>query len=113
MDAPTLSALLPALAEPLGLAAIFALAIWGGVRVALAMVGAWREAELARIAVSQAMAETIRAHAETTAQAIRVSEETRRELAEMGITLRVIAQRTGTLPIQTRTQLHEGTGDGT
>jgi hypothetical protein len=63
MDAPSLSELVPLLAEPLGIAALGAMAIWAGVRVVSVVIQALRDVELARVQVQQAMANAVLAQA--------------------------------------------------
>ena len=99
----SLDSLLPALAEPLGLAGLGALAIWAGASLVRAGIGAWRDAELARIAVQQAMAEALRAHADSQAAQARAVEGIRGELTETAIAVRLIAARVDLLPMRSRT----------
>ena len=69
-----LSVIVSTFAQPAGVAALFALAIYLGARLVTAGIGAMREVELARLAIQQTMAEAVRAGAaagETQAAAVR------------------------------------------
>jgi len=105
MDTPPLE-ILPALAEPLGVAALFALAIWAGMRIVLAGIAAMAQAaaahaeamariEEARIGVQRAMADAVREQALAGGELARGLEGLRQEAAETGINLRVLIQRAG------------------
>jgi hypothetical protein len=60
-----LDSLLPALLEPAGIAAVFALAIWAGTRLGSTWIAANKDIELARVAVTQTLAEALRTQAQT------------------------------------------------
>lgn len=57
--------LLPAILEPAGIAAVFALAIWAGAKLGAAWIVAQKDIELARVAVTASLAEALRAQAHT------------------------------------------------
>lgn len=85
-----LDTLLPALLEPAGIAAVFALAIWGGVRLGSAWIAAQEKIELARVEVTRALAGALQAQAETlSAQTI----EIRQRIEAQDIVLRRLVRQ--------------------
>ena len=94
-----LSDLLPALVEPLGLAAVFAIAIWAGVRVILAGITAWRDVTLERAAAqrvqAEALAQALRGQAEAQTALRELQGGVQRTMESQTIALRLISGHLG------------------
>lgn len=98
MDTPP-SDLLTAIAEPLGLAGLFALAIWAGFSLVRAGVAAWKDIAMARIQVDStmatALAEALRQQAAQGAAQHEQLEGIGRAIEQHTIAVRLMAQRVG------------------
>lgn len=99
MDIAPFSELLPALAEPLGIAAVFTVAIWAGVRVILAGIAAGRDIALERAQAqrlqAEALAQALRAQAEAHAALREMQDGMRRTMESQTIALRLISGHLG------------------
>jgi hypothetical protein len=99
MDAIPFSELLPALVEPLGLAAVFAMAIWAGVRVTLVGIAAWRDVTLERAQAArlqaEALAHALRAQVEAQAALRELQGGVQRTMESQTIALRLISGHLG------------------
>jgi|UPI0003710FE0 predicted outer membrane protein len=89
---PTLSELVPLLSERLGLAAIFALAIYAGVVVARAYIASMRDIELARVAVQQTLAAAIQTQAGAVAEHAAADREMRQAVSGLEIVVTRVSQ---------------------
>ncbi|WP_295441524.1 hypothetical protein [uncultured Thiodictyon sp.] len=108
MDLPPISDLAPLFSEKAGIAALFGLAIWAGVRLVAVGIAAFRDVELARTTVQKALAEAIQAQASAALALAQAQTEARRAAEEQTIVLRMIAGRVGFAGHE----LHAQTGEG-
>lgn len=88
----SLTDLIPLLAEPLGIAALGAMAIWAGVRVVQVVINALRDVEMARVAVQQAMADAVRAQAQAAAEHVASDRALRETVGGLEIVIQRLLQ---------------------
>jgi hypothetical protein len=88
----SLTDLIPLLAEPLGIAALGAMAIWAGVRVVQVVINALRDVEMARVAVQQAMADAVRAQAQAAAEHVASDRAVREAVGGLEIVVQRLLQ---------------------
>lgn len=88
----SLTDLIPLLAEPLGIAALGAMAIWAGVRVVAVVIEALRDVELARVAVQQAMADAVRAQAQAASEHVASDRALREAVGGLEIVIQRLLQ---------------------
>lgn len=80
------------LAQPVGVAALFALAIWAGLQLMRAWIAAQRDIEIARIAVQQTLADALRAQAAATGANAEVLHAMRQQVGALEIVIQRILQ---------------------
>lgn len=87
-----LTNLAPLLSERLGIAAVFALAIYAGVVVVRAYIASMRDVELARVAVQQTLAAAIQTQAAAVAEHAAADREMRQAVSGLEIVVTRVSQ---------------------